>query len=199
MLDASDASQVELALAQIEAKGELVGAVLSAGTITITPFLELTADQWRATMRDNTESVFTCIHAVAKRMVARQVPGSIVAVASVAGRGPRSLAADYAASKAAVISVVRSAAVALAPAHIRVNAVCPGVIDTAMTSAIHEAHAAREGLTPAASLARMIPTIALRRVGSPSEVAGAIAFLLSEASAYVTGQAINVCGGNEFD
>jgi NAD(P)-dependent dehydrogenase (short-subunit alcohol dehydrogenase family) len=132
-------------------------------------------------------------------MVAGRRSGSLVALSSVAGRSGRANAPDYAASKAGVISVVKSAALALAPHGIRANAVCPGVVETPMTTAIHEQNARELGITPDESLRRMVAGIPLGRVETPDEVADAIAFLLGDGGRYVTGQALNVCGGIEMD
>ncbi len=118
---------------------------------------------------------------------------------SVAGRGPRTDCSDYAASKAGLISLVQSAAVSLASHSIQVNAVCPGVVHTPMTRAIHEQRATKQGITVEESLARLVDRIPLGRIETPEEVSDAIWFLLSDAARYVTGQALNVCGGLAFD
>jgi NAD(P)-dependent dehydrogenase (short-subunit alcohol dehydrogenase family) len=107
--------------------------------------------------------------------------------------------AHYAASKAGVISLVRSASQALAPSGIRVNAVCPGVVDTQMTRALHEARARATGVPADVSRAEMAERIPLRRIASPEEVAEVAAWLVSDAAGYITGQSINVDGGLERD
>ena len=112
--------------------------------------------------------------------------------------GARS-ATDYAASKAGVISLVRSAALALAADRITVNAVCPGIVDTDMTRAIHVDRARLARVTPVESLASLAATIPLGRIETVEDVANAVAFLLSSEGSYITGQALNVCGGLEFD
>jgi NAD(P)-dependent dehydrogenase (short-subunit alcohol dehydrogenase family) len=98
-----------------------------------------------------------------------------------------------------VISLVRSAALALAEHGIRVNAVCPGVVDTEMTRAIHRQKAEIDGITPEESFARQAAKIPLGRIETPQEVARVAGFLLSDESSYVTGQALNVCGGLEMN
>jgi len=120
-------------------------------------------------------------------------------VAAVAGRGPRADSSDYAASKAGLISLVRSAAASLAAANSKGNAVRPGICHTPMTYGIHTDRAVRRGISVEESRAGLTDTIPLGRIESPQEVAGVIWFLLADAASYITGQALNVCGGLAFD
>ena len=82
---------------------------------------------------------------------------------------------------------------------IRFNIVAPGVVDTPLTQQIHRERASRLNITPEESLARMVATIPLARLESPDDVAGAVSFLCSPDSSYITGQSLNVCGGMEMD
>jgi NAD(P)-dependent dehydrogenase (short-subunit alcohol dehydrogenase family) len=147
----------------------------------------------------NARGTFFLLQAAARHFLSRQTRGVIVNIASVAGRSGRPLQSPYAASKAAVISITRSAALALASHGIRVNAVCPGVIDTEMTRQLHREKSAISGLTPEESLAEMVRSIPLGGVGTALDVANMVLFLASDHAAYVTGQALNVCGGLEMD
>jgi NAD(P)-dependent dehydrogenase (short-subunit alcohol dehydrogenase family) len=132
-------------------------------------------------------------------MVAAGTKGALVGVSSISARGPRPANPAYAASKIGVISVVRSTAAALARFGIRANAVVPGVIDTEMTHHLHEQRAIAAGTSVDASLASMVEKIPLGLVGTPAMVADVVAFLVSDAARYVTGESLNVCGGIEMD
>jgi len=136
------------------------------------------------------------VRSAARRM---QTGGRIVNISSISGRSGRPDQAPYAAAKAGVISLTRSAALALAPLGITVNAVCPGVVDTPLTRRIHADRARVLGITPDASLAAMAARIPLGRLETTEDVAGVVAFLCSPAASYMTGQALNVCGGMEMD
>src|SRR5438128_1782610 len=125
------------------------------------------------------------------RAIARRLCGDGFAVALV------DLNADGLAETAAERG--RAAALALAARGITVNAVCPGVVDTAMTQRIHDIRSKMAGISPEESLRRMIARIPLGRIASPDDVARAVAFFCSPQAEYVTGQALNVCGGIEMD
>jgi NAD(P)-dependent dehydrogenase (short-subunit alcohol dehydrogenase family) len=199
-LDTVDPGSVEHALDGVEQHlGPVTHLVAAAGIIRKAAFLDLDIEAWDHTLAVNLTGTWLVMQRAARRMVAGQRSGAFVAVSSVAGRGGRATAADYAASKAGVISVVRSAALALAPHGIRVNAVCPGVVDTPMTDAIHEQASRELGITRDESIARMVAGIPLGRIETVDDVASAVEYLLSDGAGYVTGQALNVCGGLELD
>ena len=154
----------------------------------MTPFLETTAALWMDVLRTNLLGPFLAIRAVAPHMVASG-RGSIICTASVAGLRANAAGAPYSASKAGVISLVQTAADALAGTGARVNAICPGLIETGMTAPIFTRARAKgtEG-----KIGQLNP---LRRAGIPEEIAGAALFLASAESSYVNGQAIAVDGG----
>jgi NAD(P)-dependent dehydrogenase (short-subunit alcohol dehydrogenase family) len=179
--------------------GRLDAFVNNAGREITKPLEEITPADWDATLSLNLRTVFFATQEAARAMIAGGAGGRIVNVASIAGRSGRSDQAPYAAAKAGVINVTQSAARAFARHRITVNAVCPGVVDTAMTRRIHERRARELGVTPEESLRRMVGRIPLGRLASPDDVASAVAFFCSPAASYITGQALNVCGGMEMD
>jgi len=149
--------------------------VNNAGILQTAPFLELTDAAWRDTLGVNLDGVFYCCQAVLPAMLARG-QGAIVNIASFAGKKGLVNHAAYSASKFAVIGLTQCMAEEMAERGVRINAVCPGIIvDTGMRE-VAEAEA-------------------MRRTGSPDEIARVVAFLASGEAGYMTGQAINVTGG----
>lgn len=176
--------------------GPITVLVNNAGRVLITPFLEIAEDEWDAIMTLNLKTVFFAMQFAVSKM---NEGGRIVNLSSISGRSGRPDQAHYAAAKSAVISLTQSAALSFAPRGITVNAICPGVVDTPMTSRIHEIRASTLGITPQESLNRMIARIPLGRLQSPDDIAGTVSFLCSPDAAYITGQSLNVCGGMEMD
>jgi meso-butanediol dehydrogenase/(S,S)-butanediol dehydrogenase/diacetyl reductase len=125
--------------------------------------------------------------------------GKIVNFSSIAGRRGRPLSTHYAASKAAIISITQSAALALAPYRINVNAVCPGIVPTPMWTQIDQDRAQLFGAKEGEAMAAFIQQVPLRRAATPEDLAGVVAFLCSPDADYITGQAINVDGGYEMN
>jgi 3-oxoacyl-[acyl-carrier protein] reductase len=144
---------------------------------------KLDDDRWRSTMALNLDGVFFGCRLAAQRLTAG---GRIVIVSSTAGQRGEALHADYAATKGAVISFVKSLAVELAPRDITVNTVAPGWVDTDAVSRPF----AGEGR------ARIEAAIPLGRVASAADIAGPIAFLCSDLARHVTGEVLNVNGGS---
>jgi len=176
--------------------GQITVLVNNAGRVLITPFLEIAEKEWDAIMTLNLKTVFFAMQFAVSKM---SEGGRIVNLSSISGRSGRPDQAHYAAAKSAVISLTQSAALSFAARGITVNAVCPGVVNTPMTSKIHEARASALGITPEESLNLMIARIPLGRLETPDDVAGAVSFLCSPEAAYITGQSLNVCGGMEMN
>ena len=147
--------------------------------------LELTEERWDEVLDLNLKSAFLCSRAVAASMMERRT-GAVVNVSSIAGRNGGALGSiHYSTAKGGLITLTKGLAKELAPFGVRVNAVSPGVIDTPY----HEQFS-----TPEAMKA-YVGGIPLGRVGAPSEVASVIAFLASEAAAYLCGETVEINGG----
>jgi D-sorbitol dehydrogenase (acceptor) len=124
------------------------------------------------------------------------VKGSVINLASQAGRRGEALVSHYCATKAAVISYTQSAALAVAPHGIRVNGIAPGVVDTPMWGHVDALFAKHENLAPGEKKIAVGLAVPLGRMGSPSDIAGAAIFLASDEAGYITAQTLNVDGGN---
>ena len=125
--------------------------------------------------------------------------GKIVNFSSIAGRHGRALSTPYAASKAAIISITQSAALALAPYRINVNAVCPGIVPTPMWTKIDQDRAELFGAKEGQAMDAFIQQVPLKRAATAADLGGVVAFLCSTDADYITGQAINVDGGYEMN
>ena len=144
----------------------------------------------------NVRAFYAVMQAVAVSLVDRGAPGSIVNLASQAGHRGEALVAHYCATKAATISYTQSAALALAPHKVRVNAISPGVIDTPMWATVDGLFAKFEGKAPGQKKREVGEAVPLGYMGDPDDVARAAVFLASDQSAYMTAQTIGVDGGN---
>jgi NAD(P)-dependent dehydrogenase (short-subunit alcohol dehydrogenase family) len=181
--------------AVVERFSRLDVLVNNAGIAWMGPALEMPLEALQNMLRVNVEGVFVVSRAVLPQMIARR-SGVIVNLASWAGKTGNAYFAGYSATKFAVIGLTQALAREMAPHGIRVNAICPGiVVDTAMRSAI-EAQQRQYGLPETAERAKSIP---IGRVSVPDDVARVAAFLASDESAYMTGEAINLSGGLLMD
>ena len=164
------------------------------GVCLTRPMTEIDEPSWSRTFEINTASIFFLIQDAARSMTLRS-KGTIVNLASNSAFLPKPEQVDYAASKAAIVSLTRSAAAALGPHGVRVNAIAPGVIPTPMTEGIAQARAEIRGSTKEEMLGMFAPLTALKRLGTPEEVAKAVLFFASDDSSYITGQTLEVDGG----
>jgi len=182
--DVADSKQVEEAFRAIQQKdGNLKVLVNNAGITKDTLVMRMKDSDWESVLRINLQGTFNCCRSAIKLMV-KNNGTSIVNVASVVGLHGNAGQANYAASKAGIIGLTYSLAKEYASRNIRVNAVAPGLIDTAMTAVINEDF-----------YEKMKASIPLGRPGTPEEVAQAVAFLASEGSGYITGQVLVIDGG----
>ncbi len=144
----------------------------------------------------NVRAMYAVLQGTAKTLVAAGKPGSIINLASQAGHRGEALVAHYCATKAAVISYTQSAALALAPHNIRVNAISPGVIDTPMWKTVDALFARFEDKELGQKKREVGEAVPLGHMGVPRDVARVAVFLACEQSAYMTAQTIGVDGGN---
>jgi 3-oxoacyl-[acyl-carrier protein] reductase len=150
------------------------------------PIERMTEREWDEMIAINLKGVYTVIHHAVPHMIERK-SGRIIVVSSTAGQRGESFHTHYGASKGGVISFVKGLSTELAPHHILVNCVAPGWVDTDMCVPV---------LTQAREARRVNAGIPLGRVGRPEEVALPILFLASEMASYITGEVLNVNGGN---
>ena len=183
-LDVTDGPAVESAVAAILTEhGALHVLVNNAGITRDMLAMRLKDDDWDAVLDTNLKAVFRTSRAVMRSMM-KQRYGRIINITSVVGASGNAGQANYAAAKAGVAGMTRALARELGSRHITVNCVAPGFIATDMTSGL-----------PDAAKAALLASIPLARLGSPEEVAHAVAFLASPQAAYITGTELHVNGG----
>jgi NAD(P)-dependent dehydrogenase (short-subunit alcohol dehydrogenase family) len=175
--------------------GRLDVLVNNAGIMRVALPLDVTEEHWDVVMDVNARAVYFCCQAALKHMVG-QHSGRIINIASAAGKAASTIQHPvYNVSKAAVIAITKTFAMACAREGVRVNAVCPGVVATPMQDVVDQEFARITGSTPETIRAERVARIPLGRVEQPEDVADVVAFLAGPASRYMTGQAINVTGG----
>lgn len=182
--DVSDEHQVQGAFAQVMASHGRIDVLVNNAGIADPAYLhEMTLEQFRAVVDVNLVGLWLCTRE-ALRVMRPAGAGSIVNIASIAGQSGNPRQGNYAASKAGVVGLTRTAARENAASGIRVNAVAPGLVDTEMTAEI-----------PAEIRQRLVDSIPMGRAGTADEMARAVLFLASDLSAYVTGSTLMASGG----
>jgi 3-oxoacyl-[acyl-carrier protein] reductase len=183
-VDVSQAAAVDAAVSGVvEAFGKVDILVNNAGITKDTLMIRMSEQDWDAVLSVNLKGTFLFTKAVARPMM-KQRSGAIVNVASIIGLIGNAGQCNYAASKAGVIALTKSAAKELAARNVRVNAVAPGFIQTRMTDVL-----------PEEVRKKMLDLIPMSRFGQPEDVANVVLFLASDAASYMTGQVLPVCGG----
>ena len=174
----------------------------NAGIAGARPLFEVTEDDWDRMLDVNLRAVFFVLQAAARRMrqqapiAGSELRGKLIQTASIAAyRGGQAYMVHYAASKAGVVSVTRTAAQVLAPYRITSNCICPGVVDTPMWKKIDADWAEIEGWPIGEAWKRRTALIPLGRPETADDVAGVVSFLASRDSDYMTGQAVHIDGG----
>lgn len=176
--------------------GSLDILVNNAGFGRIIPFLETTRADWDLIFDVNCKGLLWCSQAAARQMIAQGRGGKIINLASQAGRRGEALVLAYCASKACVISMTQSMALALAEHKINVNAIAPGIVDTPFWVEVDKQFASLLGWEIGEPKRRFVESIPLGRIEQPEDVAKVAVFLASADSDYMTQQTINVDGGN---
>jgi NAD(P)-dependent dehydrogenase (short-subunit alcohol dehydrogenase family) len=187
--DVSDPVAVERAFLRAEDLGPVAAVFSAAGTSTVVSATDTSDEQWQRQLSVNLTGTFNVVRAAARLMVPRR-RGAIVTTASELALTGQAGYVAYSATKGGVLAMTRALAAELAPHGVRVNAVCPGTVDTPLL-------AAEFALAPDPANERVMTewSIALGRIGDPDEIAGAVVFLLSDDSSYVTGAEFVVDGG----
>ena len=184
LCDVSDRTRVDEVVGEILRRCHRIDALVNNAAISqIKLFTDLTPEDWRRMFAVNVDGVFNCTQAVLGGMISEK-SGAIVNISSMWGQVGASCEVAYSAAKAAVIGLTKALAKEVGPSGVRVNCVCPGVIDTDMNAALdEETRAALRDETP------------LERIGTPEDVARAVAYLCSEEASFITGQILGVNGG----
>ena len=200
--DISKEQEVDAAVAKaLERFGRvdmLVHCAAIRGPMT-TPLVELSGGDWRIVLEVNLTGAFLISKAVARRMIARGEGGKIVLVSSLAGNRGVPGSGAYCASKWGVLGLVKTLALELAKHKINVNALNPGTFDTHLRDENYAQLAKAEGIPLNEFRERfdrqMIGRVPLGRMGTPEDIANLVLFLVSDQSSYITGQAVDICGG----
>jgi len=195
--DISKTAGIAPMITEARARFGAIGILFNnAAVFDLAPLLEADEASYQRIFDVNVKGMFFTMQAVLAQMVDAGLNGSVINLASQAGRRGEALVSHYCASKAAVISYTQSAALAMAPHGIRVNGISPGVVDTPMWGQVDALFARHEGLRPGEKKAAVGNAVPLGRMGVPDDIAGAAVFLASPAAAYITAQTLNVDGGN---
>ena len=194
--DVSHRQEVERSAEAVEDQlGPIEIWVNNAGLSRVVPFLECDEELWDLLLRINLTGTFLGCQAALRRMSMRG-HGVILNMASQSGKVGSSQYAAYCASKFGVIGLTQSLALEFARQGIRVNALCPGVVDTALWQAQKEDYARKRNISPEEVLPYMVDKIPIGRLCTPEDVARTAVYLASSDAAYITGQALNVSGGS---
>lgn len=195
--DVTKATDIARLVAQsIERFGSIHVLFNNAGIFEMAPLLESDEAMFDKLFAVNVKGSFFVMQKVLAHMVESKTRGAVINMASQAGRRGEALVAHYCATKAAIISYTQSAALAMAPHRIRVNAIAPGVIDTPMWAHVDALFARYENLPLGEKKIQVGKAVPLGYMGDPTDIAGVAVFLASNEASYITAQTLNVDGGN---
>jgi NAD(P)-dependent dehydrogenase (short-subunit alcohol dehydrogenase family) len=176
-----------------EAAGAIDYLVNSAGVLFVKSIWEVTLEEWRGLYAVNVEGTFFMCQRLGRQI---RRGGAILNLSSSSAKLSSTVeVTPYSSSKATILGITRSFAYVLAPEDVRVNAICPGIVDTPMQDRVLEEIGPMRGTTATALHEARLKTVPLGRSASPDECAGVIWWLLSDEAGYMTGQAINYTGG----
>ena len=161
------------------------------------PVIQQTLDSWNRTVGINLTGTFLCAKHVAPRIIAGGRGGRIINTASIAGKRGGPMMAAYSAAKHGVIGLTRSLALELGAFNITVNAVCPGFVETQLFEGLIKMVGSTRNLNREQVLKTFVNQVPMGRMQTGEDVANVVAFLASEDGGYMTGQALNICGGVE--
>lgn len=182
--DVADQNQVKNFFSKVISSFQKIDILINnAGIVHDKPLMFMNEEEWEHVININLKGAFLCLKAAVKEMVKNKY-GRIVNISSDAGLTGDLMRASYAASKAGIIGLTKSAARELSPFGITVNAVAPGFVETAITQKIEKSR--RE---------KIIKTIPMQRFATPQEIAEAVLFLASDDAQYITGEILIVDGG----
>lgn len=196
-LDVTDQKSIDAMVADVtERFGGIDILVNNAAVFDMQPVTEVTEASYDKQFNVNVKGLFFTLQAVAKGMIARGQRGKVINMASQAGRRGEPLVSMYCASKAAVISLTQSCALALIEHGINVNGISPGVVDTPMWDEVDALFAHYENRQPGEKKRLVGDAVPYGRMGHPGDFTGAAVFLASDDSDYIVAQTLNVDGGN---
>ena len=195
-LDVTDPEQVASAASASREHGVVQILVNNAGIVTITPFLEMTEEEWDAVIAVSLRGTYLMTRAFMPAMRDRGW-GRVISLSSMMGKTPSSYAAHYAAAKAGVIAFTQAVAREAAP-QVTVNCLCPTNVVTGIMQHDIDFFGERDGISEDELVQQWIDDVPMGRLGQPLDVARAVLLLAGEAGAFTTGQAINVSGGQEI-
>ncbi|MGX7301252.1 SDR family NAD(P)-dependent oxidoreductase [Enterococcus gilvus] len=198
-VDVTDKQQIQTASESVEKTfGPITSWVNSAGFSKMSPFLESDEKMWDATMNVNLKAVYLCSQVAIERML-KNGGGEIINMSSLSGKKASSWQTIYCASKFGVQGLSQAIAKEFADQNIRVNTICPGIVETEMWDKLKYEYALKRNMNPDDVMDYFKRNIPMHRLVEIKDVVNAAEFLLTDNSSYLTGQSINLVGGEWMD
>jgi meso-butanediol dehydrogenase/(S,S)-butanediol dehydrogenase/diacetyl reductase len=195
-MDVTDSAQVNAVIDQAVAEfGRIDILVNNAGIIRINTVVDIPEEEWDLVLSTNLRSAFLCSKAVVAHMLRNGTQGKIVTIASLNSKEGEAYTSSYCASKHGLLGLMKSLAYELSPYKINVNCICPGYVDTDLQRGCEVMEAEEKGKTWEEIRAYYLAKIPFGQMAVPEDIAKVAVFLASSDADYMTGQAVNVCGG----